>query len=645
MKRLTAFLLLTLPALAQETQPVTAAATADENYQGTVDLGGRWVSEVAGDFNTYRSVVNLNDGFRLLGLDLLARDPKRKLFDQLTLFADNWGDPYNTIRLGAERRGTYRYTFDYRNIAYFNALPSFANPFLQNDVLFNQRSFDIHRKLWNTELELRPGKRIVPFLAFSRDSGDGSGVTPFVSSGNEYPVATGYRDHTNTYRGGARMEFRRWHLTLEQGGTSFKDDQLVSTNDQNFGNRRTPLLGRELFLDSARQAYRIRGSSIFSRGLFTAAPVSWADLNAMFLYSQPESDVAFREDAEGLLYLGATQFADVTEALSGGYSKMPRTSGSFSAEIRPHGRIRVHESIMTDRLHSGSSLLLNFAAFSGAAAGTPVVTNFADRLVTNYNRQQADGFVDLTRKLTLRGGHRYEWGDATVRSGNLNPSGQPESAELKRHVGIAGFNFRPARGWVVNGDYEAGDASRNYFRTSLHDYHQLRLRSTLHLRQDLQAGLNFRYLDNENELSAFDFRDVSAGAHVRWRPGGGKRASVLADYTWSGLRSDLSFLAPPFFTTVASLYRDTAHSGTALADINLPLVAGAAPRLSFGGSFFRSSGSRPTRYWQPVARFQMPMHRHVAGYVEWRYYGLSQVFYSLEAFRAHTLIVGLRLSL
>ena len=45
-------------------------------------------------------------------------------------------------------------------------------------------------------------------------------------------------DLTNLYRGGVRFELRRFHATLEEGGTTFKDDQSVYQNpgSTNYGN-------------------------------------------------------------------------------------------------------------------------------------------------------------------------------------------------------------------------------------------------------------------------------------------------------------------------------------------------------------------------------------------------------------------------
>jgi hypothetical protein len=94
-----------------------------------------------------------------------------------------------------------------------------------------------------------------------------------------------------------------------------------------------------------------------------------------------------------------------------------------------------------------------------------------------------------------------------------------------------------------------------------------------------------------------------------------------------------------------SIYRDNAHIGTAILDVNLPRVNKGTPKLSLGGSFVTSSGSRPTQYYQPLGRFTFPLHRRANWVSEWRWYNLGERFYAYEGFHAHQFITGLRLTL
>jgi len=145
------------------------------------------------------------------------------------------------------------------------------------------------------------------------------------------------------------------------------------------------------------------------------------------------------------------------------------------------------------------------------------------------------------------------------------------------------------------------------------------------------AGIDYAFLSRDNSVSAL------------WNPGGGKRITVLADYSRSTLRSDIDFLVPQTFQAAQSDYRENAHTGTALVEASLPPVNKLAPKLACGGSFFVSSGSRPTRYYQPVARFTVPLHKYVQWAGEWRWYALTENFYLYEGFRSNQFTTSLRL--
>lgn len=631
-------------------QPADAAPAAEPFFSGTLDIGNRWRDFTGGHLDTYRSVVNLRGGLRLFAGEVFLQDPRRRLFDRIDVRANNWGgDPYNTLHIGARKQGLYDLSASYRNIIYFNFLPSFANPFRDEGVLLNQRSYDIHRRVSDIQLDLRPGKRVIPYLAYSRNSNFGAGITTFVSSGNEYPVSNRIRDHLDNYRGGVRLELNRWHVTLEQGGTVLKDDQQVFTSEFNTGNRQTPLIGRELFLTELLQAYGVRGDSIYSKGLLTASPLTWLNVFGQFLYSFSENDVNFSQQNTGLFaQLSPLLFFTAQQDVFAGVSRMPRTGGSAGFEARPFGRLRILQTWMTDRLHTSTSGILAQQLFpegpTGGAVTLPDLVE-AQRLVTNYNHHQIDAFFDITRHLTLRGGHRYVWGDALVPPSSLTPA---QTGELRRQVGIAGLNFRAGGRISANFEFHGAAADRSYFRTSLHDYQWLRTRARYQALPSLGFQANFTYLNNDNPTPGIDysFRSRHNAFSVFWTPGGGQRYSVLGEYTRSTLRSDIFYLAPQDLQPEGSFYRDNAHTAYALVEAAVPaeIRPGLRPRVAAGGSLFRSSGSRPTRFWQPMGRVSLPLHENVAVVSEWRWYGFGQPFYRFEEFRTHLFTAGLRIT-
>jgi hypothetical protein len=592
-------------------------------------------------------VANYGSGPKLFGADLLFSDPKGRLFDTLSLMATTWGgDPNQALRLDVNKRGVYRFSTDYRDVAYYNFLPSYANLSAGQALSLSERSYDSRRRLINSSLELRPGTHIIPYLEFSHDSNSGTGVTTYQVQSNQYPVNNSLRDGSNVYRGGVRFERNRWHLTLEQGGSSFKDDSRDSWSGVNNGNRTIQYMGQTLTLASLNQAYAIRGSSTFERVVATASPFSWLNLYGQFLYAQARNDLSYLENAKGnFLLLSALSFFGSSYSTLTGVAKQPHTTGNFGLELRPLKRLRITDSVSTDHYHTASAGVLAEQLFFTLTT-TQSSTAAADRLVYNFNQHEVNAFFDVTSKILLRGGYRYVWGDATVRSATLvTPTlGSLEGGELRRHVGIAGMSYRWNQKLTASFDFEGSNGVRNYFRTALQDYQRGRVRARYQAHASLLLTANFSLLHNTNPAPTVDYkfqsRTNSFGAD--WRPGGSKYFGIYAEYDRTTLRSDIGYLVPQTLSWDRSLYREDAHTGLALLQFRLPQMPGA--EASLGGSLFASHGSRPTRFYEPVGKLSVPLCKRVNWTAEWRFYGMSDIYYSYEAFRAHIFQTGLRLA-
>lgn len=639
------------PAAAAEAAPAAEAQKADDKsaspapateswINGYVDVGYRWVTDVNGNFQQYRSVVNLGEGPKLFGFDLTLQDPKKRLYDTLTLRGGGWGgDPYTTASIGARKMKLYDFRFDYRNIAYFNAVPSFANPFQPGG--YDQQSFDTRRRDANFQLDLFPGTRFIPYFAYDRNSGHGRGIETWVlGSTDQFPIPYSLSDRTNSYRGGLRMELNRFHATLEQGGTTFAQDDGTNYTGPNAGDRTTPILGQTVVLNSLYQAYRIRGRSVYSRVLVTARPTDWLNVYGQFLYSQPKSDVAYSEIATGSLYdFASAAFFPGLYNLAAGNAVQPHVSGNAGIELH-FRRLRIQESLTTDRQHDSAFGLFSPQLYQNFL--TSPSSSTAPRQVVRYNQVETTVMFDVTSKLTLRGGHRYYRGDATVSAGSLSQVGPSVAGEINRQVLLAGVSYRPSLKVSFNGDYEGASADRIYFRTDLNEYQRGRARAKWQATSSLLFQGNFRVLRNQNPAPdiRLDFRSWDAGASVLWTPAAAKRVSVTGEYDYSSVKSDIRYLDLPFLTPATSVYRDLANTATVAIDV--ALAKGA--KLTGGGSLFLSHGSRPTRYYQPLARLGIPLHKNVVWNTEWQYYGFGEQFYLFEGFRTHIFMTGLRLT-
>ena len=649
------YLLLLAMSIAWGQSPSTGGTAAAESpvpsatpwITGNVDIGFRWMTNVVGSYPEYRSTVNLGAGPRLFGADMTIKDPRKRLFDYIRLRGYNWGDPYDTAHIDVRKLGIYDFNFDYRSIVYFNTVPSYANPQAPGGI--DEQSFDVLRRTMTFDLTLRPGKHIVPYFGFWRNSGHGHGLNTWVQSfNNEFVVPVFLRDGTSNYHAGVRLEYNRVHVTLEEGGTTYKDDDQSDFSGLNTGDRTTPLLGQQITLTNLGQIYGIRGDSTYTKALATANPTPWIDLYAQFLFSEPKTQVHFDESAAGnFALLSSLLFYTGQQTVAGGDANQPHITANAGFDLRPWRRLRVIESWMTDRYHDAASpMIAEQLLFAPPATPQNLTTDLNYSEVVNYNQGQTDLYFDVTSKMTLRGGYRYVWGDAIVPAGPLSETGFLAGGSLRRNVALAGLNFRPSEKLALNLDYEGSSSDHIYFRTSLNDYSQGRARLRYQVLPSLTLQGNFSILNNQNPdpsiQYSFDARDSSVSAV--WMPGGGKRFALTAEYDRATDHSNIRYLLPPFLSPAVSDYRDNAHTVTSTIDIVPPALGVFVPKIQLGGSFFRSSGSRPSSFYQPMGKLSFPLQKHVALNAEWLWYGFGENFYFYEGFHTHMFQVSLKLS-
>jgi hypothetical protein len=660
-----------MPATPAPAPSVTAAAaspapspvpSAESWFSGYIDIGYTWRSDVGGSFDAYRSIVNLGSGPKLIGADFTILDPKHRLFDEIRVRASGWGDdPYELFHLDAKKSKVYEFSADYRDIAYFDFLPSYADPLLARGVTLNEQSFDTRRHFGSYRLDLLPGNWIIPYLAYDRDSGSGAGVTTFVTDANTFPVPNTLSDVTNLYRGGVRIERRRFHVTLEEGGTTFADNQNVfqspsqTPGSANFGNVLTPAFGGQTTdLTSLLANYGVRGSSIYSKGLVTASVTSWLDFYGQFLYSDPDTKVHYQQaDTGNLLLQSQLLFYTSQQYLVSAAAKLPHTTGSFGTDIHPGRRLRITQSWLTDRLHnSGSAMSTNTLA--GSSISEQMTALLASSLVTNYNQADVIVFYNVTSKLVVHGGYRYVWGDASDAVLPAEGLVSSDEARLRRNVGLGGLTFRASQKLSLKAEAKVGSSGGAYFRTSLYDYQKVRAQARYQALKTLNFAADFTALLNHNPTPGvnYAFRDQQESLSMFWSPGKvpGKILDLEGSYTRATVYSDIGFLDPGSLQPELSFYRDDAHIVTAL--VNIKLARGAkqkaahgettAARITAGGSLFISSGSQPTSYYQPLVKLLLPVGKKLSWFAEWRYYGYGEMFSLYEGFRANLMTTGLR---
>jgi hypothetical protein len=485
-----------------------------------------------------------------------------------------------------------------------------------------------------------------PYIAYERNTQSGTGISDLVeSSTNNYPLLNQVRWGQNTFRGGVRVELHKFHATFEEGATSFKDDEGLYSNGPGTGNLTSPYLGQQLFLNDAWEAYYIRGDGKFTKGFGTYSPASWADLYGQIYYSNPHTSSNLNQLAQGNIPGVSPDLAFYTTEFDQVYGNadMPRTSGSLSGEFRFFNRIRVREVFDTDEFHSDGTSTLAERFYAASGIVNPLNATDVTRFEVIQKSEQTEALVDVTKRLMVRAGFRYEWGDSLMGAGLTSLTSSPyETGQLKSYIGLAGVQFRPTQKLTLNADYEQADGVKTYYRTGLQDYLKLRALARVTLPWNLYLNLSENYLNNTNDTSQAKFRTDVESASLQWLPAGSKSVSIIADYTHSEIRSDISFLVLVPYTNVLSLYVDNANTGSLMAEFTLPHKGTLVPKISFGGSFVTTAGSLPSRFYQPLGKLLIPITLRVHLYSEWQWYDLNQPFYMYEGFHAHTILSGIR---
>ncbi len=634
------------PAATASPAPTSPAPTTEPWLSGFVDLGYRWV-EVGGNDSVYKSIVNYNSGPKLLNADVNLTDPKHRLFDHLRIRASDIGDdPYQTLYVDADKTKWYAFSASYRDIAYYNFLPSFADPLLTRGVVLDEESFETRKHLGSFSLDLLPTSWWTPYFGYDRDLNYGSGISTLYNDANQFPVPMTDQNLTSLYRGGIRLRFRRFHATLEQGGTTYNENEFLyqTSGTSNSGNIYTPILGQTTDLTGLAASYGITGSSIYSKALFTANALAWLDLYGQFLYSEPKTSVNYHQyDTGNLLLENQALFYTGETYLVNSAATMPHTTANLGGEIRPHKRLRLIETWTTDRLHNSGSAAQN-DLLTNATLTEQITAALNSALVTNYNQVESDILFDATSKIMLRGGYRYDWGDA---SDSVLPAADLVSTEtdkLRTNVGLGAFSYRPTERLRLSADAEVGRSGNVYFRTSLYNYEKVRAQAHYQVLKNLNVSADFLELINNNPTPGvnFNYRAQQESLSLLWTP---MRAfDFQGSYTRSTIYSDIPYLDPATLGTQTSLYRDNAHIVTALFNVHLPRSGGFAPRITAGGSALISNGSRPTNYYQPIVTLWLPFGKHVSWFAEWRYYSYAEPFYTYEGFRAQLVTTGVRLT-
>ena len=606
------------------------------------EVGYRYSPGVDGNSEMYRSQVNLFQGARLLGSYLTLRSaPGTGLFDRMDLSLNNWGDPYNGLRLRIGRMDVYDLQASYRNLNYYNYISTFANPLFEQGNTFAQHNLNVDYRMSDVTLRLFPNRKVVPYVGYSRNSASGPGFTTVSSTANEFLLKTRWENTSDEFRGGLQFNFPGFNLTLEQGYRHQKNDTGVIDAGFPAGNQpgRT-FFGQTITQDSLDRGYHGRLNLPVSKVLAKITPFENLRMTGRYIYTMGKVDSDLGEIRTGNMVSLEDFLAYSTAADSfNGRAKKPNHNGSFLIEYSPLSRITLTDVVDTIDYHiSGTAMLQTLYNGARSLLGPgPEMSVTVNKLlntefVYNQVRNQAEVEFDLGAGFAARIGHRYTYVDVSS-----DDAEEMQNSYSTQNTALAGLTYRPGSWLRVGFDYENTSTNRALTRTDLYAHDRINL--------DLRVGswkgftLNGRLSLRGNKNTA---PDIGLKSHDRNYIVGlsyeaTDRISVSADYSRMDLFSDLLYVIPQNFKTDRSVF-DERVSGFG-GRMGIGIYRGSMVEMGYRGIISR--GTAPIELHQPFLSLLVPLGGGMAFKPTWQYYAYSDTVFGQQNFKTHLLTLAL----
>jgi hypothetical protein len=476
------------PAAHSQTTQTTQNAQEEDggNFAGRIVLGYRSV-DVGGTETKYREDVNQSDGPRLMDLDfeLTPEGTARAFADRITLDVDNLGDdPFQSLRLGIDKFGTYRFSYNRWESDYF--YQDVILPPEQADIRASSggdfHHFDFQRVRDQAKLDMTLSPRAELNFGFNRYTKVGDSTTTLDLQRDEYELDKPIDEEMSEYQAGFQYAWDKVTLVLDERYTEFDN-------------------AYELFLPGFSLGENPTGSSLDF--YFLDQPYSYESWNhTLRVVAKPTDDWVIR--ASGTLQTLSLDL-DASERSQGiGANGLPFTdSASGSGDIDRDADL--FDLDLTYVINDRFAVIGGYFYRNLDQSGL-----FTYRDEPNRGRWdvETNGFeagleVTLSPELTFTGGLRVETRDVSF--GHSEDADFVTEDESTDHDGyFASLGWRPSNLFYVSVDYEDDSFDDPFTLASPTDRSRVRARGQVNLKNGFWGSASFALTDYENGNSGWD---------------------------------------------------------------------------------------------------------------------------------------------
>lgn len=498
----TAFALLAfslVPCLAPA--PVAGQSGEETGFSGDILIGYRSV-DVSGADRKFREDVNLDDGPRLFDLTFrfFPQEGQDGFADRIELDMNNLGgDPFETLALTVEKRGSYDFRYDRRVSDYFyNDLivpPALANPDSSTGGDFH--TFDFERVQDRARLDFDLSSRAKLLFGFDRYTKKGEATTTLDVSRDEFELDRVIDESFNDYFAGFEYSWDKTTLVVQQ---QFRDyENLVEiflpgfSEGENVIDDNTTL--DFFFLD---QPYDLESEETSAQVVFT--PTDRLRIRLHAAVQDTDVNVTAQEESQGNDFAGRPFTTDLE-----GDGRIDRSVDLFDVELT---------YLITDRLAFVGNVRDNSLDQDGDFAfGTDVNVGAWEIETTGV---QAGLEFYANPELTITGGLSFE--DRSVDFGHSTDGviEEIEEEDTERDGWFGIVSWRPTSAFRLTAALEDNSFDDPFTLVSPTDRQRIRVTGRYRFDNRVFLSGSYRITDYENSNSGWGAETEQTQLRVGW---------------------------------------------------------------------------------------------------------------------------------
>jgi hypothetical protein len=615
-----------------------------------IEVGYRWVSDIGGNSQMYRSMVNLGDGVKLLRANVSLRSNYGSggLFDHFDLSMNSWGgDPYNTARMSMGRRGLYEFRLDYRNLNYYNNIATFANARPELGRNFSEHAMNTTIRTTDLEFKLTTSKTVQPFFGYSRTTGFGPGFTTWHVTNTEFELASKYHYGADEYRGGVDFQFSHLALNVEQGLRALRNDSGIVQSGDKYGSRPgSTFLGEVNRLDSLNLSYHDRATLPFAKGVMKYTPFDFLSISGRYTYAMADLEATDSQLTQGNIVSLENRlvYGAALETFNASAHK-PSHNGGFTLEVAPLSRLRFIDQFEVRHFNVSGTTLMTALFYRARPlvnpslpAGDARASSFEGAsLMYDQVRNLGEFEFELGKGVSARAGLRYTSYEAQL--ANTDSYGTDlRGATYSEHTAIFGVDYRPRRWAYLAAEYENNSPGGGpLLRTDVLDYDRMNFEGRVGPWQDFSLNGKISVFRNKNPEQDIDYKSHNKNYSFGLNYQRGERFNFNLDYTHSDVYSVLSILIPATFEWDRSIFSE--RTGSFGGSFGVDIYHGT--KFDLGYRRMSTTGDFPLIYNQPFASLSVPLRYGLAFKSYWQYFGYNERSASAQDYRTHLVTFGL----